>query len=145
VLNQQPCVVEGQKVKKGQVIADGGGTLSGESPRKNVLVAFMSWRDTLRGRDHRSAGLLRRDTYTSIHIEEFEIEIRETKLARGVHEDIPNVSEKALRNLDETGVIRSARASSPATCSSARSRRSQERAFPRGELLHAISDGPART
>jgi len=108
-LNQQPCVLEGEKVKKGQVIADGGGTREGElALGKNVLVAFMSWEGyNFEDAIVVSAGLLRRDAYTSIHIEEFEIEIRETKLGREEFtRDIPNVSEKALRNLDETGVIR---------------------------------------
>ena len=72
-----------------------------------------------------SERIVKEDVYTSIHIEEFEIEIRETKLGREEFtRDIPNVSEKALRNLDENGIVRSGPTSSRATSSSARSRRS---------------------
>jgi DNA-directed RNA polymerase subunit beta len=108
-LNQRPIVREGDKVKKGQVIADGAGTCRGElSLGKNVLVAFMPW-DGFNFEDAIlvSESLLHDDRYTSIHIDEFEIEIRETKLGREEFtRDIPNVSEKALRNLDEDGVVR---------------------------------------
>jgi DNA-directed RNA polymerase subunit beta len=141
-LNQQPCVVEGQKVKKGQVIADGGGTREGElALGKNVLVAFMSWE----GYNYEdaiivSAGLLRRDMYTSIHIEEFEIEIRETKLGREEFtRDIPNVSEKALRNLDETGVIRIGTRVKPGDVLVGKvAPKSKSELSPEEKLLHAI-------
>ncbi len=99
----------GQKVEKGQVIADGAGTDQGElALGRNVLVAFMSW-DGYNFEDAIiiSEELVKNDTYTSIHIEEFDIEIRETKLGREEFtRDIPNVSEKALRNLDENGIVR---------------------------------------
>ena len=94
-LNQQPCVVEGQKVKKGQVIADGGGTLNGElALGKNVLVAFMSFEGyNFEDAIIVSERLVKEDIFTSIHIEEFELQVRDTK--RGVEEitrEIPNVS-----------------------------------------------------
>jgi DNA-directed RNA polymerase subunit beta len=108
-LNQRPIVAEGQKVRKGEVIADGAATCNGElSLGKNVLVAFMTW-DGYNFEDAIviSEELLKDDRFTSIHREEFEVEIRETKLGREEFtRDIPNVSEKALRNLDENGIIR---------------------------------------
>ena len=108
-LNQKPIVKIGQKVKKGQVIADGAATHQGElALGRNVLVAFMSW-DGYNFEDAIiiSEKLVKNDTYTSIHIEEFEIEIRETKLGKEEFtRDIPNVSPKALGNLDENGIVR---------------------------------------
>jgi len=108
-LNQKPIVRDGQSVKKGQVIADGAGTSQGElALGKNILVAFMPW-DGYNFEDAMlvSENIVRQDKYTSIHIEEFEVEIRETKLGREEFtRDIPNVSERALRNLDEEGIVR---------------------------------------
>jgi len=108
-LNQKPIVREGQTVKKGEVVADGAGTCQGElALGKNALVAFMPW-DGYNFEDAIlvSESLVRGDRYTSIHIEEFEVEIRETKLGREEFtRDIPNVSEKALRDLDEEGIVR---------------------------------------
>jgi len=108
-LNQKPIVRKGDKVKKGQVIADGASTSSGElALGRNALVAFMPW-DGYNFEDAIliSERLVKDDKFTSIHIDEFEIEIRETKLGREEFtRDIPNVSEKALRNLDETGIVR---------------------------------------
>src|SRR5207302_1669376 len=102
-LNQKPIVKVGQKVKRGQVLADGAATYHGElSLGRNVLVAFMAW-DGYNFEDAIiiSEKLVKNDTYTSIHIEEFEIEIRETKLGKEEFtRDIPNVSPKALSNLD---------------------------------------------
>ena len=96
-------------MKKGQVLADGAATHKGElSLGRNVLVAFMSW-DGYNFEDAIiiSEKLVKNDTYTSIHIEEFEIEIRETKLGKEEFtRDIPNVSPKALGNLDEYGIVR---------------------------------------
>ena len=107
-LNQKPVIQVGQKVKKGEILADGASTYKGElSLGRNVLVAFMAW-DGYNFEDAIiiSEKLVRDDVYTSIHIEEFEIEIRETKLGREEFtRDIPNVSEKALRNLDDNGVV----------------------------------------
>jgi DNA-directed RNA polymerase subunit beta len=107
-LNQKPIVQIGQQVKQGEILADGASTYRGElSLGRNVLVAFQAW-DGYNFEDAIiiSEKLVRDDVYTSIHIEEFEIEIRETKLGREEFtRDIPNVSEKALRNLDENGVV----------------------------------------
>ena len=104
--NQKPIVHVGDKVEKGQVIADGAATYQGElALGRNVLAAFMAW-DGFNFEDAIiiSEELVEADTYTSIHIEEFDIEIRETKLGREEFtRDIPNVSEKQLRNLDESG------------------------------------------
>ena len=108
-LNQKPIVAVGQKVKKGDILADGAATYQGElALGRNVLVGFMAW-DGYNFEDAIiiSERLVKEDVYTSIHIEEFEIEIRETKLGREEFtRDIPNVSEKALRNLDENGIVR---------------------------------------
>ncbi len=108
-INQKPVVREGERVIKGQVIADGPCTEQGElALGRNVLVAFMPWR----GYNYEDAiliseKLVREDYYTSVHIEEFEIEARDTKLGpEEITRDIPNVSEHALRDLDESGVIR---------------------------------------
>ena len=124
-LNQKPIVRVGQKVKKGDVLADGAATKLGElALGRNVLVAFMSW-DGYNFEDAIiiSERLVEQDTYTSIHIEEFEIEIRETKLGKEEFtRDIPNVSPKALSNLDEYGIVRIGTFVSPATFSSARCR-----------------------
>ncbi|MBU1099963.1 MAG: DNA-directed RNA polymerase subunit beta [Bacteroidetes bacterium] len=107
--NQKPIVKSGQKVKKGQVLADGPAIDHGElALGKNVSVAFMPWR----GYNFEDAIILSEkmvsdDVFTSIHIEEFELQVRETK--RGEEEltrDIPNVSEEATKNLDETGIVR---------------------------------------
>src|SRR5205085_4518377 len=101
-LNQTPIVRVGDTVKKGQVIADGAATAHGElALGKNVLVAFLTY-DGFNFEDAIlvSQELVEADAYTSIHIEEFEIEIRETKLGQEEFtRDIPNVSEKALSNL----------------------------------------------
>ncbi|MEE9201275.1 MAG: DNA-directed RNA polymerase subunit beta [Candidatus Brocadiales bacterium] len=107
-LNQRPIVKEGQTVKKDQVIADGAATSDGElSLGRDVLVAFLAW-DGYNFEDAIvvSERLLKEDMFTSIHREGFESEIRETKLGREEFtRDIPNVSEKALKNLDEHGII----------------------------------------
>ena len=108
-LNQRPLVEAGDEVEAGDVIADGAATEQGElALGKNLLVAFMPWE----GYNFEDAVLisekaLHEDAYTSIHIEEFEAEIRETKLGKEEFtRDIPNVSERQLRNLDEDGIIR---------------------------------------
>ena len=108
-LNQKPIVQLGEKVKKGQVIADGGGTSQGAlALGKNVLVGFVSF-DGFNFEDAIivSERLVKNDCFTSIHIDAFTAEVRETRLGREEFtQDIPNVSEKGLRNLDEYGVIR---------------------------------------
>jgi DNA-directed RNA polymerase subunit beta len=108
-INQKPVVREGDRVVKGQVIADGPCTEQGElALGRNVLVAFMPWRGyNFEDAILISEKLVREDYYTSVHIEEFEIEARDTKLGpEEITRDIPNVSEHALRDLDESGVIR---------------------------------------
>jgi len=108
-LNQKPIVNLGQKVSAGQVIADGGGTSNGVlALGKNVLAAFVSF-DGFNFEDAIivSERLVKNDSFTSIHIDEFTAEVRETRLGKEEFtRDIPNVSEKALRNLDERGVVR---------------------------------------
>jgi len=108
-LNQKPVVKLGEKVAKGQVIADGGGTFNGVlALGKNVLVGFVSF-DGFNFEDAIivSEKFVKNDSFTSIHIDEFTAEVRETRLGREEFtRDIPNVSERALRNLDERGVVR---------------------------------------
>jgi len=108
-LNQRPLVKLGEHVEKGQVIADGISTRNGElALGRNVLCAFMPWRGyNFEDAILVSERLVKEDTLTSIHIEEFEIEATETRLGNEeVTRDIPNVSEESLRNLDETGITR---------------------------------------
>jgi len=106
---QKPIVEQGQKVKKGDVLADGPATQNGElALGRNVLVAFMPWRGyNFEDAIVISERVVKEDVYTSIHIEEFELQVRETK--RGEEEltrEIPNVSEEAVKNLDEYGIVR---------------------------------------
>ncbi len=108
-INQKPIVREGQQVKKGDVIADGPCTQGGElALGRNVLVAFMPWRGyNFEDAILVSEKLVKEDSFTSIHIEELEVEARDTKLGpEEITRDIPNVSESALRDLDESGIIR---------------------------------------
>jgi DNA-directed RNA polymerase subunit beta len=108
-LNQKPCVRTGDRVEKGQVIADGAATSHGElALGKNLLVAFMTY-DGYNFEDAIivSERIVRDDILTSIHIEEFEIEVRETDLGKEeITPDVPNVSRRALANLDERGIVR---------------------------------------
>ena len=108
-INQKPIVSVGQKVSADEVIADGPATSNGEiSLGRNALIGFMTWE----GYNYEDAVLLnerlvRDDVYTSIHIEEYEIESRDTKLGKEeITRDIPNVGEDALKDLDERGIIR---------------------------------------
>ncbi len=108
-INQRPIVRKGQRVAAGEVIADGPGTDQGElALGRNVLVAFMPWggynfEDAILV----SERLVKDDRYTSIHIEEFEIQARDTKLGKeDITRDIPNVAEEALKDLDESGIVR---------------------------------------
>lgn len=108
-INQKPIVLQGQRVKKGDVLADGPCTERGElALGRNVLVAFMPWRGyNFEDAIVVSEKLVKEDYYTSIHIEEFEIEARDTKLGpEEITRDIPNIAESFLRNLDESGIIR---------------------------------------
>jgi len=107
--NQRPIVKKGDRVKKGEVLADGPSMENGElALGRNVLVAFMTWE----GYNYEDAiimseNLVKEDVYTSIHIEEYEAEARDTKLGpEEITRDIPNVGEEALKNLDEDGIIR---------------------------------------
>ena len=108
-INQRPIVVKGEKVKKGDVIADGPSTDKGEMALgKNVLIAFATWE----GYNYEDAVLIserlvKEDVYTSIHIEEYDCECRDTKLGpEEITRDIPNVGEDSLKDLDENGIIR---------------------------------------
>ncbi len=108
-INQRPIVKSGDIIKAGDVIADGPATSNGEiSLGKNALIGFMTWE----GYNYEDAILInekvvRDDVFTSIHIEEYELEARETKLGpEEITRDIPNVGEDAMRNLDERGIIR---------------------------------------
>ncbi|MBN1871690.1 MAG: DNA-directed RNA polymerase subunit beta' [Candidatus Omnitrophica bacterium] len=108
-INQRPLVKTGQSVKDGDVIADGTSTASGElALGRNVLVAFMPWRGyNFEDAILISEKLIKEDIYTSIHVEEFEIEARDTRLGKEeITRDIPNVGEEMLNNLDKDGVIR---------------------------------------
>jgi DNA-directed RNA polymerase subunit beta len=107
--NQKPIVRRGDHVKKGQIIADGPATELGElALGQNVMVAFMSWggynfEDSIIV----SERIVKEDIYTSIHIEEFEVVSRDTKLGKEeITRDIPNVGEEALKNLDESGIVK---------------------------------------
>ncbi len=108
-IDQHPVVVKGQRVKKGEVIADSSSTNHGElALGQNVLIAFLSWE----GGNYEDAilvseRLVREDHFTSIHIEKFEVDSRETKLGpEEITRDIPNVGEETLKDLDEQGIIR---------------------------------------
>ena len=140
--NQKPIVVPGQKVEKGEVIADGAATYKGElALGRNVLVAFMTW-DGFNFEDAIiiSEELVQNDVYTSIHIEEYDVEIRETKLGREEFtRDIPNVSEKALRNLNDFGVIEIGTYVRPGDVLVGKvSPKSKTELTPEEKLLHAI-------
>jgi DNA-directed RNA polymerase subunit beta len=139
---QTPIVKLGQKVKAGEVLADGAATKNGVlALGKNVTVAFMPW-DGYNYEDAilLSENLVKDDVYTSIHIDEFEIEIRETKLGREeFSRDIPNVSEKALRHLDETGIVRVGTRVKPGDILVGKvAPKSKSELTPEEKLLHAI-------
>ena len=108
-INQRPVVVKGEKVKAGDLIADGPSTKNGEMALgKNVLIAFTTWE----GYNYEDAVLInerlvKEDVYTSIHIEEYDCECRDTKLGpEEITRDIPNVGDDSLKDLDENGIIR---------------------------------------
>ncbi len=141
-LNHKPVVQEGQRVKAGQIIADGAATKDGElALGSNILAAFMPW-DGHNFEDAiiLSQRLVKDDVYTSIHIEEFEVEIRETKLGREEFtRDIPNVSEKALRNLDEHGIVRIGTRVGPGDILTGKiAPKTKTELSPEEKLLHAI-------
>ena len=140
--NQKPIVQLGQKVDKGEVLADGAATYKGElALGRNVLVGFMAW-DGFNFEDAIiiSEELVEDDVYTSIHIEEYDIEIRDTKLGREEFtRDIPNVGERALHNLDETGIVRIGTYVRPGDILVGKvSPKSKTELTPEEKLLHAI-------
>jgi DNA-directed RNA polymerase subunit beta len=141
-MNQKPVVKVGEKVKKGQILADGAAIHKGElALGRNVLVAFMSWEGyNFEDAIIISERLVKNDTYTSIHIEEFELEIRETKLGKEEFtRDIPNVSPKALSNLDEHGVVQIGTFVKPGDILVGKvSPKSRSELTPEEKLLHAI-------
>jgi len=141
-LNQKPLVNLGQKVKEGEIIADGPACLDGElALGRNVLVGFMTF-DGYNFEDAIliSERLVKNDTFTSIHIEEYDVEIRETKLGREEFtRDIPNVSERALGNLDENGIVQIGTEVGPGDILVGKvSPKSKSELSPEEKLLHAI-------
>ncbi len=141
-LNQKPLVQLGQKVKKGEIIADGPATKKGElAIGKNLLVAFMSWE----GYNYEDAivvseRLVKDDAFTSIHIESYEAEIRETTLGKEEFtRDIPNAGERALRNLDDEGIVRVGTRVGPSDILVGKiAPKSKTELTPEERLLHAI-------
>jgi DNA-directed RNA polymerase subunit beta len=141
-LNQKPIVTPGQRVGKGDIVADGASTQLGElAIGRNALVAF----NTFDGYNFEDAivisqRVVKDDAFTSIHIDSFDVEIRETKLGREEFtRDIPNVSEKMLRNLDEHGVIRLGAHVGPGDILVGKvSPKSKSELTPEEKLLHAI-------
>jgi DNA-directed RNA polymerase subunit beta len=141
-LNQKPLVKVGERVKKGQVLCDSAATRDGElALGRNVLVAFMSWEGyNFEDAIILSERLVKDDVYTSIHIDEFDVEIRETKLGREEFtRDIPNVSEKALRHLDEDGIVRIGTRVAPGDILVGKvTPKAKSELTPEEKLLHAI-------
>ena len=140
--NQKPIVRLGQKVEKGEVLADGAAIYKGElALGRNVLVGFMAW-DGFNFEDAIiiSEELVEDDVYTSIHIEEYDIEIRDTKLGREEFtRDIPNVGERALHNLNEEGIVRIGTYVRPGDILVGKvSPKSKTELTPEEKLLHAI-------
>ncbi len=140
--NQKPIVNLGQKVDKGEVLADGAAIYKGElALGRNVLVGFMAW-DGFNFDDAIiiSEELVEDDVYTSIHIEEYDIEIRDTKLGREEFtRDIPNVGERALHNLDEGGIVKIGTFVRPGDILVGKvSPKSKTELTPEEKLLHAI-------
>ena len=141
-LNQKPIIKKGQRVKKSQILADGAATHQGElALGRNVLVGFMTF-DGYNFEDAIviSQRLVKEDIFTSIHIEEYDVEIRETKLGREEFtRDIPNVSERALANLDENGVVRVGTRVGPGDILVGKiAPKSKSELTPEEKLLHAI-------
>jgi DNA-directed RNA polymerase subunit beta len=141
-LNQRPIVKPGQKVAAGEIIADGAATKNGElALGRNILVGFMVW-DGYNFEDAIivSEELIRKDIFTSIHIQHFDVEIRETKLGREEFtRDIPNVSETALARLDDTGVVMVGTKVGPSDILVGKvSPKSKSELTPEEKLLHAI-------
>jgi len=141
-LNQKPIVTKGRRVRKGQVIADGSSTNQGQlALGRNVLVAFMPF-DGYNFEDAIviSERLCKQDTFSSVHLEEYEVEVRETKLGREEFtRDIPNVSERALANLDASGIVQIGTRAGPGDILVGKvSPKSKSELTPEEKLLHAI-------
>lgn len=141
-LNQKPIVRVGQRVRKGEILCDSAATQQGElALGRNVLVAFMSWEGfNFEDAIILSERLVKEDVYTSIHIDEFDVEVRETKLGREEFtRDIPNVSEKALRHLGEDGVVQIGTRVEPGDILVGKvSPKAKTELTPEEKLLHAI-------
>jgi len=141
-LNQKPVVSVGDRVKTGQLLCDSAATKQGTlALGRNVLVAFMSWEGfNFEDAIILSERLVIEDVYTSVHIDEFDVEIRETKLGREEFtRDIPNVSEKALRHLDEDGIVTVGTAVLPGDVLVGKvSPKAKSELTPEEKLLHAI-------
>ncbi len=141
-LTQKPTVKLGQKVRKGDLLCDSAATRDGElALGRNVMVAFMSWEGyNFEDAIILSERLVKEDVYTSIHIDEFDVEIRETKLGKEEFtRDIPNVSEKALRHLDEDGIVQIGTRVSPGDILVGKvSPKAKSELTPEEKLLHAI-------
>ena len=141
-LNQKPIVRMGDKVRPGQVLCDSAATRNGSlALGRNVLVAFMSWEGyNFEDAIILSERLVKEDVYTSIHLDEYDVEIRETKLGREEFtRDIPNVSEKALRHLDESGIVKVGTRVNPGDILVGKiSPKAKSELTPEEKLLHAI-------
>ena len=141
-LNQKPLVSVGERVRAGQILCDSAATRKGVlALGRNVLVAFMSWEGyNFEDAIILSERLVKEDVYTSIHLDEFDIEIRETKLGREEFtRDIPNVSEKALRHLDESGIVKVGTRVHPGDILVGKvSPKAKSELTPEEKLLHAI-------
>lgn len=141
-LNQKPIVSVGEKVKAGQLLCDSAATKRGTlALGRNVLVAFMSWGGyNFEDAIILSERLVKEDVYTSIHLDEFDVEIRETKLGREEFtRDIPNVSEKALHHLDEDGIVKIGTRVHPGDILVGKvSPKAKSELTPEEKLLHAI-------
>ncbi|MCA9083738.1 MAG: DNA-directed RNA polymerase subunit beta [Planctomycetaceae bacterium] len=141
-LNQKPIVRVGDKVKAGQLLCDSAATKGGSlALGRNVLVAFMSWEGyNFEDAIILSERLVKEDVYTSIHLDEFDVEIRETKLGREEFtRDIPNVSEKALHHLDEDGIVKIGTRVHPGDILVGKvSPKAKSELTPEEKLLHAI-------
>ncbi|MCL4108576.1 UNVERIFIED_CONTAM: hypothetical protein GTU68_022878 [Idotea baltica] len=141
-LNQKPIVSVGEKVKAGQTMCDSAATRGGSlALGRNVMVAFMSWGGyNFEDAIILSERLVKEDVYTSIHLDEFDVEIRETKLGREEFtRDIPNVSEKALHHLDEDGIVKVGTRVRPGDILVGKvSPKAKSELTPEEKLLHAI-------
>ena len=141
-MTQKPIVKPGDQVKKGQILCDSAATRHGElALGRNVLVAFMSWQGyNFEDAIILSERLVKEDVYTSIHIDEYDVEIRETKLGKEEFtNDIPNVSEKALRHLNDEGIVEVGTRVSPGDVLVGKvSPKAKAELTPEEKLLHAI-------